>query len=263
MIPARFNPKPAFKALDNHSPFHDSQVGGHKRKPVAKSKATKAVEKARGRRKKVRRTIISVSQENYLENNYMLTQPVHYCGPSASHGIMEQENSTAASPIDLVGLSDDDNGNGDERCSGFRTASSILTGQSDSDKLETESNAHRRQSRHRHQVDGVELMTSTSRPRDTTTTSTQSRSASDHHRHTTTTTTRKITRKSTTRINRRHKDLPSVRFGTILAKAAKEHQHVQCSLSMVHHIRHSAKSSLLVCLCSQHFFFECATNILL
>ena len=288
MIPTRFTPKPAFQALDNHSPFHDSQVGGHKRKPVAQSKATKTVENARGRRKKVRRSIISISQENYLDNNYMLTQPVHYCGASASrgpreqensstnrgtmelenssasHGTMEQENTTAASPIDLVDLSDGDNGNDDHCCSGFRTASSILSRQSDSDKSETEPDPHLQQSQHQQQSDGVELMTSVSRPRDTMTTSTsaQSRSTSDLHHHTTTSTTtaaRKSARKSIarTRTNRRHKDLPSVRFGAMLKKAAEEHRDIQGAVSMTHHISHSAKSSLLVCACDNVFFRIC------
>ena len=264
MIPGRFNPKPTFKALDNHSPFHVSQVGGHhdrkKRKPRDKSNASKTVGKGRGRRKKLRRTIISTSQEEYLDSNYMLTQPVRYCGANATRGTMERENSSATCPIDLAVLSDDVHASDDAsdvgRCIGFRSARSVVSRRSDSDRMESEYDSHHHRHDHHQQRQPLQQRASTSRACDptssattTNTTSTTTTNTRETHKHRSTTGLRRHGDHSTNARNGRCKDLPSVRFGAMLRKAAVKHQALQGTLSMTHCIHHNAKSTLLVHFC--------------
>ena len=63
---------------------------------------------------------------------------------------------------------------------------------------------------------------------------------------TTSTTTKQHYRRANSRRHSKHKDLPSVRFGAMLKKAAVDHRALQWRPSLTHSIRHNNKSNLLV-----------------
>ena len=184
---------------------------------IARSAKRKTVVRS-VRRRKVRRAIVSKSQEEYLDQHYTLTQPVHFCGGVADMVDSEEDSEPDNGPTADLGVISGVGHVDLSTSSRFRSALSVLPEYPNTD---------------RQRGDRARVVGATSRP--------ESRIAAAGIAP------EPNQRRRNRRSRGRSSDLPSRRFGAMLTKAATEHQDLQCRPSMTHRIGHTTKSSLLVC----------------